>query len=321
VCMPDKLLFENKSIGGEIHEWSMGDGTFYSRNDTAAFLHEYQHEGTYLVKLKIIDERTCKGVDSTSTYVNVDRRNTKVQEDDDICFGERYQLRASGGSSYNWMSEDKTFTSTLGQPFVNPKDTTTYYVTVTEATGCVTKDTVTLNVVPGLTPSFDFNRLSSCSGKLMLEVISSTDSLQSADNVFFDFGDGTTSDTDRAVHEFEKEGIYNVRLIVNREQCVIEQVEEIPMFKVIMPNVITPGTADDINDYVDIQLGDIAGQRPADFGLKVSLTAYNRWGRILFHTDDYQYNWPNEDLSSGVYYYDVKVEGHAECKSWVHIVK
>jgi hypothetical protein len=321
VCIPDKLMFENKSIGGQIHEWSMGDGTFYSRNDTAAFLHEYKSEGTYLVKLKIIDERTCKGVDSTSTYVKVDRRFAQVQPDDDICFGERYQLKASGGSSYAWLSEDGTFNSTLSQPFVNPRDTLSYYITVTEASGCVTQDTVILSVIPGITPTFKFNRLASCSGKLMLEVNSFTDSLQADDIVFFDFGDGSISDNAHVTHEFAEEGIYQVKLVTNRIQCVVEQVEEIPMFKVIAPNVITPGIADDINDYLKIQFGAEAENTPGDYGFKVSLTTYNRWGRILFHDDNYQYNWPNEDLSSGVYYYDVKVEGHAECKTWIHVVK
>jgi hypothetical protein len=320
VCMPDKLMFENKSIGGEIYEWTMGDGNFYSKTDTSAFLHEYKNEGTYLVKLKIIDERTCKGVDSTSTYIRVERRFAEVQPGDDICFGERYQLRASGGTSYAWESADGEFTSTFGQPFVSPKDTTTYFATVTEANGCVTKDTVTLNVIPGINPTFEFNRLSACTGKLVLEVTSFTDSLKADDIVFFDFGDGTTSDQEQTTHEFAQEGVYRVRLVTNRVDCVIEQAEEIPMFKVIAPNVITPGIADNINDHLDVQFGDTPGVSPADYGYKVSLNVYNRWGRILFQEDNYQYNWPTETLASGVYYYDLKVEGHAECKSWVHVV-
>jgi hypothetical protein len=321
VCMPDKLMFENKSIGGEIHEWTMGDGTFYSKRDTVAFLHEYKQEGTYLVKLKIIDERTCKGIDSTSTYVKVDRRLGQAPPDDDICFGEQYKLNASGGSSYVWTSEDGSFTSTLGQPVVSPKDTLEYFVTITEATGCITKDSVTLNVIPGINPTFEFDRLSSCSGKLVLAVKSSTDSLEAEDAVYFDFGDGTTSDEEETMHEFESEGLFTVRLVTNRVDCVVEQIEEIPMFRINVPNVITPGIADNINDYLVIQLGSAQGVTPSDYGLKVSLTTYNRWGRILFHTDDYQYNWPDQELSSGIYYYDVKVEGYSECKSWIHVVK
>ncbi len=321
VCMPEKILFENKSIGGQIHEWTMGDGNFYSKTDTAAFIHEYKKEGLYLVKLKIIDERTCKGIDSTFTYVKVDKRIGRGPADEDICFDERHQLKAVGGVSYAWSSEDGQFTSAEAQPFVSPKDTLQYYVEITEATGCVTKDTVKVSVIPGINPSFTYNRVSSCAGKLLLEVKSFTDSLNAQDIVFFDFGDGSTSDQPETVHEFTEGGIFQVRLVTNRVDCVVEQVESIPMFRVIAPNVITPGIKDDINDYLEIQYGEEAGVRPSDFGLKVSLTAYNRWGRILFHDDDYQYNWPNTDLASGVYYYDVKVEGHSECKSWVHIVK
>ncbi|HEY0743294.1 MAG TPA: PKD domain-containing protein, partial [Chryseosolibacter sp.] len=321
VCMPDKLMFENKSIGGQIHEWTMGDGSFYSRNDTLPFIHEYKNEGTYLVKLKIIDERTCKGVDSTSTYVRVDKRIGEASPGTDICFGERYQLNATGGVSYAWTSEDSQFTSTEAKPFVSPKDTLEYFVEITEATGCVTQDSVTLNVIPGINPTFQFNRASSCTGKLVLEVSSSTDSLNADDVVFFDFGDGTTSDQMKTVHEYEKEGTYQVRLVTNRVHCVVEQSEVIGMYKVIVPNVITPGINDDINDFLTVQYGDNPGITPSDHGLKVSFVAYNRWGRVLFQDEDYQYNWPNEQLSSGVYYYDLKVEGHSECKSWVHVIE
>jgi hypothetical protein len=321
VCMPDKIMFENKSIGGEIHEWKMGDGTFYSRNDTVAFLHEYKKEGTYLVKLKIIDERTCKGIDSTSTYVNVVRRVGEVSPNDDICFGERYQLKAVGGFSYSWTTEDESFTSTEAQPFVSPKDTLEYFVEIIEASGCVTQDSVTLNVIPGINPTFEFNRMSSCTGKLLLEVKSSTDSLNAEDIVFFDFGDGTTSDQPQTVHEFQQGGTYDVRLVTNRVDCVVERTEQIPMFPVLVPNVITPGVADDINDFLTVQYGETPGITPTDVGLKVSLTAYDRWGGILFQEDDYKYNWPNQDLSSGIYYYDLKVEGHSECKSWIHVIK
>lgn len=321
VCMPDKIMFENKSIGGEIHEWTMGDGNFFSRNDTVAFIHEYKQEGTYQVKLKIIDERTCKGVDSTFTYVKVVKRLGDAPPNDDICFGERYQLKGTGGASYLWTSEDGTFTSTAAQPFVSPKDTLEYFVKILEPSGCVTEDSVTLNVIPGINPTFEFKRMSSCAGKLLVEVKSSTDSLNAEDIVFFDFGDGTTSDQMQTVHEFQEGGIYQVRLVTNRVDCVVEQVEEIPMFKVVVPNVITPGLSDDINDYLTVQYGDAPGNTPTDFGLKVSLTAYNRWGRILFQEDNYQYNWPNEGLSSGVYYYDIKVEGHSECKSWIQVMR
>lgn len=321
VCLPDKLMFENKSIGGQIHEWTMGDGSFYSRSDTLPFIHEYKNEGTYLVKLKIIDERTCKGVDSTTTYVRVDKRIGDASPTTDICFGERYELKAQGGVAYAWTSEDGQFTSSEANAFVSPKDTLQYFVEITEATGCVTRDSVTLNVIPGINPTFEFNRASSCTGKLLLEVTSSTDSLNAEDIVYFDFGDGTTSDQPETVHEYENEGTYQVRLVTNRVHCVVEQRETVGMYKVVVPNVITPGIQDDINDFLTVQYGDIPGITPSDHGLKVSLVAYNRWGRVLFQDEDYKYNWPNEELSSGVYYYDLKVEGHSECKSWVHVIE
>ena len=100
--------------------------------------------------------------------------------------------------------------------------------------------------------------------------------------------------------------------------------------KLKIPNVFTPN-GDGINDYFIISLedgndtpnsngGGSRGHR--DEGLeyenyeplssyyeKTDLTIFNRWGRIVYQSSDYQNDWDGGGLSDGTYFYVLKCHG------------
>jgi hypothetical protein len=320
VCIPDALGFENLSTGGEIFNWDFGDGTTLTKTDTAFITHQYKSPGQYMVTLEAIDQGTCQVVDRTSLLVTVNIAASSIQDDADMCFGDSYKLLASGGVSYFWTNADNTFVSAEATPVVAPKDTMVYFITLEEANGCVRKDTVQLNVVPGITPEFEWHKVPDCIARPHIAVRDKTDSLRGDETIFFDFGDGATSDVPEVEHSFEEDGVYNVRLITQREFCVYEKSVAIPVFEMFIPNIITPGEPGH-NDVFTIRYGRTEGVTPAHYGYKVSLSVYNRWGRLLYRADDYQYDWSGDGMAAGVYYYEVTVEGHATCKSWLQLVK
>src|SRR5690606_2183973 len=123
-------------------------------------------------------------------------------------------------------------------PVVSPRDTTTYYIKLQEANGCVRKDTISLNVIPAINPQFEWTRISDCTGRPRISVSNTTDSLQHDDTWYFDFGDGTVSDSDYVTHTFESDGVFDVRVVTHREFCVLERTIAIPVFEVFIPNVI-----------------------------------------------------------------------------------
>lgn len=322
VCIPDKIVFQNRSTGGETFAWDLGDGTKLVKPDTTMIVHQYQKTGRYIVKLTAIDPGTCKVTDSTATYVDVYIKQSVVQEDDDLCEGTPYKLQASGGSTYNWIAEDKSFQSADATPTVHPPDTLQYYVKIIEPTGCVNYDTVQLNVIPSLKPGFEMTLEGACTGRPFIHVRDTTHETENA-RLIFDFGDGTTTDQTELDHHYENDGQYTVKLTGAREFCFYESVQTIPIFEMTVPNIITPGESEGLNDTFIIRYGkgDQATLTPGDYGIKVSLIIYNRWGNKVFEAEDYQYNWNGEGLSAGTYYYEATVGDYATCKSWVQLVK
>jgi hypothetical protein len=320
VCIPDPILFQNFSTGGERFEWDMGDNSPKRvLLDTTSFAHKYQTPGTYTVTLTAIDQGTCKVRDVATKRIRVDLALSSVQQDDALCQGDDYTLRAEGAVGYSWINENDQSSFQGATPLVEPTRTTRYFVTLTEASGCVRQDTVLLTVVPAIAPGFKLVRESNCLNRPYIAV--ENPQADSVDYTFtFDFGDGIQSDLAQLAHQYETDSIYTVKLIAQREFCVNETTQQVDVFSVIIPNVITPISKDGKNDVFTIQYGKV-GNTPADAGLNVNLVVYNRWGKTVYENSNYQYDWSAEELASGVYFYEVTIQGYATCKDWLHIIK
>lgn len=319
VCIPDGIVFQNFSSGGEFFQWDLGDGTPTKLLlDTASFVHHYQEPGEYTVTLTAIDQGTCKVRDVATKKIRVNESVSEVQDDAVICGGEIYQLQASGAVSYTWLSDDGEVLNGA-TVVVEPEQTKDYYVTLQEATGCVRLDTVTIEVIPALMPEFKLEKEASCLERPV--VILENTKTDSVEYTFvFDLGDGTTSDLSEVRHSYEKDSVYSIRLTAQREFCEFQFVQPVEILSILIPNVLTPTVKDGKNDVFTIRYGK-EGTTPGDRGLKVDLIVYNRWGTIVFESEDYQYNWSGADLASGVYFYEVTIKGYATCKDWLHLIK
>jgi hypothetical protein len=77
----------------------------------------------------------------------------------------------------------------------------------------------------------------------------------------------------------------------------------------VIPNVVT-SNGDGKNDHFIL---------PADVG-KYSLLIINRWGQKVFYVEEYQNDWPVEDLTTGVYFYTLQGECMAALKGAIHVM-
>jgi len=314
VCLPDAIAFQNRSTGGKYYEWDFGDGGQLFKQDTTFITHAYKEPGTYKVKLIAFDVGTCVGKDSTSTTVMVSRPQGFAGPDQVMCFDAGARLIATGGVTYKWVNWDKTFTSTLASPLINPIEDDGYVVSIADAIGCIKKDTVNIRVVPGVDLKFDFQKLYDCLNRPTIQVINLTDPVE---EVFFDFGDGNTSDLEATTHTYNADGLYPVRLLGIKESCIYENRIEVPVFELKVPNVITPDEFPENNTFV-ISYG---GKKLSSSTLTARVVIYNRWGGKVFESKDYKDDWAGENVEAGVYYYDIEVQGEAACKGWVQVIK
>jgi hypothetical protein len=321
VCYPDSIRFKNQSINGVTYTWDFGDGTTLNatNSDTASLFHSYEQPGVYQVRLTAFNPVSCNNPDIITKTIHYYKDKIEVGGDGEICEGTTFELSAAGGNVYAWSSWDNTFTSTDATPIVQPEQTTQYYVAVTDANDCVRKDTVQVRVVERVDMEWEHQLIADCSDRPSVLVQNMTPS--DDDLVFsFDFGDGTASVENEVEHVYEKDGTYSLKLTAHKEFCAFEETVQIPIYKILIPNVITPEATPGYNDDFQIVFGaDLIP--PADIGLTIRLSVFNRWGKKVFESSDYRNNWNANGLVPGVYYMHVEVGDLTTCKGWIQILK
>jgi hypothetical protein len=240
VCLPDIILFKNQSVNGETFVWDFGDGTIVNqvKGDTLSIAHGFQAPGSYKVKLKAMNPYTCNLKDSVTKTINYFQGQIEVVDDGEICEGATFQLGATGGNVFAWTSDDNTFTSASPSPIVRPSKRTKYFVTVTDAHNCVSKDTVQVDVLDSVDLRWEHALIANCVDRPSVSVQNLTPADDAVDFVF-DFGDGKTSSEPDVQHVYEKDGLYTLTLSGQRKFCVFKESVQLPVYKISIPNVFT----------------------------------------------------------------------------------
>ena len=117
----------------------------------------------------------------------------------------------------------------------------------------------------------------------------------------WDFGDGRTSTLENPGSvTFPGPGDYTVCLdVYSADGCysMICKDVRVVVDEIEVPNIITPN-GDGKNDK--LQIDNISDLESA------TIVIYNRWGKKVFETDNYQNDWDAEGLSDGVYFWTIK---------------
>ncbi|MBL4706861.1 MAG: gliding motility-associated C-terminal domain-containing protein [Flavobacteriales bacterium] len=231
--------------------------------------------------------------------------------DTSICLGDSVELipivqgDTVGGLTYSWTP---TFLNlglnnpTISNPKASPNIDRFYVLEITNANGCVDKDSVEVKLKQAVGVDFEFVNTPRCSGAVVELVNTST----STDNFLWKLnGLPISEERDPEI------GINNLientlTLIGSNSTCTDSITEIIPaeglksLLKLKDANVFTPN-GDGINDIFDPGFeGEFIGC--------VDYQVFDRWGDIVFDSNIGQYGWDGRTLrgrnaATGMYYY------------------
>jgi gliding motility-associated-like protein len=219
-----------------------------------------------------------------------------------ICLGNTIMIGgvANGGKgnlSYFWQynGSDQAFIS------VTPSQTSTYTLIVTDSCGISIIRDIKVEVMD-VKAKFNISYIDNKTIKfndLSYENIASWD---------WNFGDGIgSSNLQHPQYTYQDTGTFTVTLTVTNEagcQAIVSNpVISYPPFSFYIPNAFTPN-GDGLNDrFRGIGEGFVTYE----------MEIYNRWGEMIFFTENYRNPWgledrqKMEDLQSGVYVYKIRV--------------
>jgi len=314
---PDSLLvqLEFTGQGADSIHWDMGNGDVFI--DDTIINYYYTTQGVYYITMYAED--VCGNfatiVDSVVYIANYTQSNAIPPPDMLLCdppFVVDFNAGAPAPPQAFWDFGDFSGTSTDIHPSYTYSDTGTYTVTyiAIDSSTCNIADTATLTVNIAQAETFAselaFTPPPPCGVDTLFVDMAFTGS--GADSLVWTMGDGTIYSTDTVNHFYTIPGTYTITmeaydLLCDKSEVTTQEVSFLgpQLFEVIVPNVITPN-GDQVNDEVKFEDADPDGN--------FHVTVWNRWGLIVYESENPLENWKGlksngNVLDEGLYYYEL----------------
>lgn len=144
--------------------WDFGDPPSGPLNTSgiANPSHTFAASGTYPVKLVVTNNRGCIDSITKDIFINPNPPLTLLSTDSIYCGLDSLQLNASGTGSFNWLPSTNIVGGGTANPRVYPTVPTRYRVTLTDATGCKSTDSVLVTPKLDLSNAITANPISIC---------------------------------------------------------------------------------------------------------------------------------------------------------------
>lgn len=199
-----------------------------------------------------------------------------------------------------------------------------YGVVITDANGCTSTASVTINAAIQPTAAFSVDSAYTCEGV----AYQFTDQSSQATTVVYYFGDGTSSTQQNPIHIFPYNGTYTVSLIATNPPCkdtayAVVSIADMSNYGKAGPaNVFSPNN-DGVNDCFHPSLtGPGADTLKHCFHIEV----FDRWGIKMFETNNVKYCWDGTNHENGkpavdgTYYYIARL-GKSVIKGYVTLLR
>ena len=296
VCLGNVTTFSNQSSSdnGPIKnfQWDFnGDGIIdnVSPNPTIT----YSANGTYLVKLEVQTQYGCTNVKSKSGRINATPVPNFVSNNNKACQGQpvNFENTSSIATGSIVITEWQFGDGSAPDYSQNPLHTYgagSYNVTLklVSDSGCIKTYTNPgfVTIYPKPVAGFNVNPEEVDENDPVINVSSSA---RNAAYTRYYLNDGSEYGTDRFNHTFANVDLVKpvvVQIVTNEFNCSDTSIRALtikPAFVIYIPNTFTPN-GDGLND----------GFQAKGVGItKFSIQIYDRWGHLLYETNDIENSW------------------------------
>ncbi len=301
-CSTLPIKFNDRSTGVvtpvKNYEWTFDDGSFSaSRNPS----HLFQKPGNYAIKLQVTDGKICRSekIKELNYFpapqlldilpdkfracapATINFRNLSIPVD------ETYQVEWDFGDGNKFTGIHASHTYTRAGTY-------TIGLSLKAPSGCVTRETFPGFVRVQEGPEADF-RFSPEDPNLLNPTVQFTNLSRAAVEYAWDFGDESGATEKNPLHTYPDTGNYVVSLSVRHENGCRDSVARLVRVGLyityFLPNAFTPNN-DGVNDLY-FGTGTFPGMQ--DFNLNI----FNRWGELIFSTEDPSEGWNGRKQNKG----------------------
>ncbi len=147
LCLGQEVNFKATGANISQYTWDFGDGNVVVSADSSA-IHTYNNAGQLTPRLLVTDMNGCLGSAPANKLTIHPMPVVAITPDQPrLCKGQTLQLKATGGTHYEWESAPGITSLNSASPSVSPNITTTYHVEVKDNIGCSGKGSQTVYVV------------------------------------------------------------------------------------------------------------------------------------------------------------------------------
>lgn len=148
VCVNQPEQLQGKAKGALSFVFDYGDGSVSNGLDSGV-THVYTASGNYTAQLVVTDTVGCSVAADAPVSVRVNPMPTVSISpiDPHVCLGSGTQLKATGGSYYQWTPAGDLDDAGSATPVASPVVNTTYSVTGTDDNGCQGQSSIDVKVV------------------------------------------------------------------------------------------------------------------------------------------------------------------------------
>ena len=275
-----RYILHTDPLCGDPITWS-----FDSQHITVLSLHKsyldlkFMSSGNFVLR---VEKNGCNNVvDSITVTVGEPDSKIKLPRDTVLCSGYKMELDAGTGyTDYLWQDGSE-------KQMLDVTDSGTYWVMLTDQSGCINTDTVNVGSVK-LPGAFLPPDTTICKGEIL-----DLSSLQSFETYKWSTGEYSNS------IQIGNAGNYALQ-VVDKNGCtgydsIRVKTKSCPM-EIFFPNAFTPNK-DGLND----NFKPVIIARPVSYQFMI----YNRWGQLIFKTSDPKKGWDgmfgNTEQETGAY--------------------